>query len=89
MTTKQLVAEFNAKYPTSVVYLKLHDESESRSLPAFQIHFRFQDRFVEHSIYDRGNAIIYPSEALYEEIQKLAGDQKVTWNNTQSIGWIY
>jgi hypothetical protein len=80
-----IVKEFNELHPMSAVYLKLVDESTSA---AFAVHFRFNDPWVDSSIYDRGNAIIYPSEAVFEQIQKLAGDIEVNWNNTRSIGWL-
>jgi len=79
-----LVLAFNTENKDSVVYLKLTD-SDSDS---FQIHFRLNDPFVEHEIYDRGNAIIYPSKAVYAEIQRLAGTKRISWNNTASIGWL-
>ena len=81
---KRLVDTFNRKNKKSVVYLKLTDGD----FGSFQIHFRFNDKFVNSEYYDDGSAFIYGTEALYEEIQKLAGNRKVQWNNTASIGWL-
>jgi hypothetical protein len=81
--TAALVNAFNTKFPDSVVYLKLTEGIAE----SFQIHFRLDDQFVDSKIYDRGNAIIYPSEAVYREIERLA-PRKVSWNNTASIGWL-
>ncbi len=82
-----LVGSFNTQYSKSIVYLRLTDSTSN----SFQIHFRFTDEFVESSIYDRGNAVIYPSEAVYTAIQELAWTiephSKIIWNNTQTIGW--
>ncbi len=83
--TADLVLKFNTKFKDSVVYLKLIEDSAAG---AFQIHFGFKDPLVQSEIYDRGNAIIYPSDLVYKEIQKLAGKTKVSWNNTGSIGWL-
>jgi len=83
--TQLLVDTFNKKHEASIVYLRVDNESDYGT---FQIHFKMRDNFVDGDIYDRGNAIIYTSDALYEEIQKLAGDIKVNWNNTRSIGWL-
>lgn len=85
--TVALVEKFNAAYPNSTVYLRLTD-SDSDS---FQVHFRFADQFVDSSIYDRGNAIIYASKELYETVQAIAytivPNKKMEWNNTRSIGY--
>src|ERR1035437_3145597 len=87
LSTTTLVEKFNATYPDSTVYLTLNgDDSDS-----FQVHFRFRDQFVDSSIYDRGNAIIYASKELYETVQEIAYTivpmKKINWNNTRSIGW--
>lgn len=79
-----LVNAFNTKHRTSIVYLKLTG-SDSRS---FQLHLSIHDRFVNHRYYDEGTAVTYFSDAVYEEIQKLAGNKKVNWNNTASTGWL-
>jgi hypothetical protein len=81
---KRLVNAFNRKHKKSVVYLKLTD-SDSGS---FHIHFRFNDKFIDSRAYDEGTAYTYVTDALYEEIQALAGDKKLSWNNTGSVGWI-
>lgn len=81
---KALVLAFNKKHKKSVVYLKLTDNDSG----SFQLHLRFNDKFVDSKPYDDGNAYAYFSEAVYEEIQKLAGDKKISWNNTASIGWL-
>lgn len=86
----KLVKQFNDKFKGSIVYLKLTDEDSENSLhSAFQLHFNLNhDKLVESDIYNRGNAIIYPSEVVYKEIEKLAGKAKVSWNNTATIGWL-
>jgi len=87
VNTAKLVQKFNKEYAHSLVYLHLTD-SESTS---FQIHFRMNDEFVDSAIYDRGNAVIYPSKAIYQAIQDIAytvvPQSKINWNNTGSIGW--
>jgi hypothetical protein len=80
-----VVKEFNELHPESAVYLKLVDESTSA---AFQVLFRFNDPWVDSSIYDRGNAVTYPSDAVFEAIKKIAYPVEVKWNNTRSIGWL-
>jgi len=84
--TKRIIDTFNKENKKSVVVLRLINEDTLSA--AFQIHFRFKDKFVDTSIYDRGNAVIYPSEEVYKEIKRIAGKQEVNWNNTASIGWL-
>jgi len=78
-----LVREFNTKHKNSIVYLKATEDGGS-----FQLHLALYDRFVENKYYDDGTAIAYFSDAVYTEIQKLAGDREVHWNNTKSTGWL-
>lgn len=85
VATKALVEKFNDQWKDSgVVYLKLVDNDSD----SFQVHFRLRYPFVDSESYDEGSAIIYPHDSLYAEIQKLAGDRKVQWNNTRTIGWL-
>jgi hypothetical protein len=87
--TAMIVYRFNNLYNHSLVYL--HITGEDRT--AFQVHCRIHDEFIDSGIYDRGNAVIYPNNALREAIQEIAwsvvpSTQKIHWNNTQSVGWL-
>lgn len=80
----ELVLTFNTKNKKSIVYLKLTDSASG----SFQAHLRINDKFVNPKYYDEGSAFVYLTDSFYEEIQKLAGDREVQWNNTGSIGWL-
>jgi len=80
----ELVLTFNTKHKDSLVYLKISDQVSG----SFGIHFKLNDKFINPKYYEEGSAVIYPSDAVYEEIQKLAGDREVQWNNTGSTGWL-
>jgi len=86
--TAKIAQKFNKEYSHSLVYLQISGEDQT----AFQIKFRVHDEFVDSGIYDRGNAVIYPSKALYEAIQDISytvvPNAKLNWNNTGTIGWL-
>lgn len=84
LESKKLVNAFNKKHKKSVVYLKLIANDSG----SFQIHFRFNDKFIDSRVYDEGTAYTYVTDALYEEIQALAGNKIINWNNSGSIGWL-
>lgn len=83
--TRRLVKAFNEKHSLSLVRLVL---SEELGFATFVIRLRLNDPFIDCKQYEEGSAYIYVTDALYAEIQKLAGDVPLSWNNTGSIGWL-
>ena len=85
--TIELARRFNniAIKENSIVRLTVDDGATGGS---FQIVYQIEDRFIETEFYDKGSAIIYPSDAVRNLILELAGElgKEVSWNNTATIG---